>query len=52
MVGWTGTDVTTTNELGVDRDIPNEGRTEFLGGVEVIEDAMDATPEIIILEVR
>ena len=47
MVGWNGTYVTTIDELGVDDDIASEGRTELLGGVKVLEDAMDATPEII-----
>ena len=46
-MGWTGTYATVTDELGVEGDSPNEGRTELLGGVDVLDCAMDATPEII-----
>ena len=46
-VGQTRTDVIITDELSVKGDSPNEGRTRILGGVDVLDCAMDATPDII-----
>ena len=43
-VGWTRTDVTVTDDPGVEGDSPNDGRTGLLDRVYV---AMDATPTII-----
>ena len=46
-VGWTRTDVIVTDKTGVDDDSPNEGRTELRGGVNLLDYAIDATPNII-----
>ena len=47
MVGQAATDVTVADEMGVEGDIPNVGKTELLVGATVLDWAVDATPEMI-----
>ena len=46
-VGRIGTDVIVVDEMGVEGEIPNVGKTELPAGAIVLDCATNATPEII-----